>query len=156
MTFGRTAAGIAALAMLSGCQSVRESNLNPGNWFGGNDDDQMVNATTVSDPFVSVPLIPRVTNVIVEETPGGAIIRAVGLPPEQGWFGAELVSESGGRPVDGVLRYAFVALPPLTPAPVSTEQSREIVVGRFISSRTLANTREIQVVAGENTITRRR
>ena len=142
--------GLMAL-LLAGC-GFSESRLNPFNWFG--DSGESVETTegeeivTSSDPR---PLIPEITSVVVEETPGGVILRVTGLPPTQGWHNAALVSETRGRPVEGILTFAFRAVPPAEPTRSSTVQSREVIVGRFVSNIILSETSEIRIVAARNT-----
>ncbi len=144
--------GTAAL-LLSGCAT----NLNPFNWFGSDDEGNTVEDTTVVViPADSRPLIPTVTSLVVEETPGGAIVRAVGLPAEQGWYDAALVSETRGEPVDGILTFWFRGRPPEEATRGSTVQSREVIVGRFVGNLTLAETREIRVISAGNTRSVRR
>ena len=138
----------AAILLLAGCESV---SLNPFDWFGSDTDVEMVDDVPVITVTDSRPLIATVTSLIVEETPGGAIVRAVGLPPEQGWYDADLVSETRGEPVNGILTFFFRARPPEDATRVSTVDSREIIAGRFVSELTLAETREIRVVAAGNT-----
>ena len=50
-------------------------------------------------------LISQVTRLEIKKTQGGAIISAAGMPPTQGWWGAELLAENDGKPVDGVMTY---------------------------------------------------
>ena len=77
----------------------------------------------------------------------GAIIRATGLMPTQGWWDAELVM----RPLDknGVLVYDFRVFPPLTDTRVGAPQTREVTVAVSISPQKLEGVREI-VVQGAN------
>lgn len=141
--------GLAAF-LLSGC-GLGESRLNPFNWFGGSETVESVeDAGEIIPSNDPRPLIAEITDVIVEETPGGVIIRAVGLPPEQGWHNAALVSETRGRPVGGILTFAFRAVPPDAPTRSSTVQSREIVVGRFVSNIILSETSEIRILGARN------
>ena len=136
---------------LSGC-NASESSLNPFNWFG-TDEAGVPAAGSLEGlaPQDIRPLIPVVSSVTLEPTPGGVILRATGLPPEQGWYKADLVSENRGEPVDGVLTLDFRAIPPREQTRQSTVQSREIVVGRYITEQQLVDIREIQVVGETNT-----
>lgn len=138
-----------ALLATAGCSAVSGSRLNPFNWFGRSEEVAVSDAAPahLADPR---PLIDQVTALTVDPTPGGAILRATGLPPTQGYYDAALVSVSDDEPVDGVLEYRFVAFPPATPARVSTPQSREIVVGRVLSRQDLAGVTEIRVTAAQN------
>ncbi len=149
--------GIAILAsttlFLAGCG---ESSLNPFNWFGDEEEVETVEDITVTTRSTDRrPLMPVVSSVILEDTPGGVIVRATGLPPTQGWFEADLVSNTRGEPVNGILTYEFRAIPPAEQQAVSTIQSREVIVGRFVSDIRLAQTREIRVVGETNTVVAR-
>ena len=138
---------IAGALALSGCARVSESRLNPFNWFGGSREEARVETVQeYSDPR---PLVSQVTSLVVERTPTGAIIRATGLPPQQGWYDAGLVAETDG-PVNGVLSYRFHAFPPRERTRVSTPQSRELSVAVAVSGTMLAETRVIRVVGARN------
>lgn len=137
-------AGMAAVLVLAGCGAIRESRLNPFNWFGRSE----VRATPVS---IETPADPRalateILAMTVEPYPGGAIVKATARPPSQGWWDAELVA----RPLDenGVLVYDFRIFPPLTGTPTGTPQSREITAAVAVSDIALQNVTEI-VVQGE-------
>lgn len=139
--------------VLSGCARVSESRFNPFNWFGGsNAEDRVAVTDEFQDPR---PLVAEVTSLAVEPTPTGAIIRATGLPPQQGWYAGSLVPDTDG-PVDGVLSYRFRAVPPLGQTRVSTVRSRELSVGVAISRTVLAETRVIRVIGARNVRTVRR
>ena len=141
-----TVALVATLA-LAGCGGLRESRLNPFNWFKSQRSGPPADDLTAqnADPR---PLIDQVTRLEVRATPTGAIVAAAGLPPTQGWWDAELVAENDGKPVDGVLTYRFVVMQPPYAARVSTPQSREVTAGAALSTFDLAEVRRI-VVAGE-------
>lgn len=95
------------------------------------------------------PLVQTITAVDVEPVKGGALLRASALPPTQGYHDAALVREGRG-PVDGVLSYRFVARPPLAPAPVSTDRSRELTAAASLSSFDLEGVRRIVVSGATN------
>ncbi|MEM9975308.1 MAG: hypothetical protein AAF771_14110 [Pseudomonadota bacterium] len=136
---------ILALVVLSGCARVAESRLNPFNWFGRGDAEVTVTRVEViEDPR---PLVAEVSGVSIDRVPGGAILRAVGLPPTQGYFAGALVAEAAGP---GILSYTFRAVPPDEASRVSTVPSREVVVALFLSDQTLAGVRQIQVVGATN------
>jgi len=146
------------LGTVAGCGRIGESRLNPFNWFG-----RSVSASTIAPEGGYVEqeedlrgLMDQVTDLSIERTPGGAIIRATGLPPEQGYYDGELVSLSKGEAVNGVLEYQFRVRPPLRATRVSTMPSREVIVAVFVTNQVLADTREIRVVAARNSRTTRR
>lgn len=153
MTTHRVAVLVACALVLTGCARVSESRFNPFNWFGGSRSEERV--ATVQERSDPRPLVARITALRVERTPSGAIIRATGVPPTQGWYAGELVPEADG-PVGGVLAYRFRAAPPLESARVSTQQSRELVVAVSVSSITLADTRVIRVIGAGNALVSRR
>lgn len=143
-------AAMTALLILPGCGKIANSRFNPFNWAktevttlepeGGYD------VTTDTRP-----LIDQVLSVAVEPMPGGAIVRAKGLPPTQGYWSAELVPENDGEPVDGVLTLRFVVYAPPEVAPVSTQASREITVGYFLTDIELDRIARINV-QGQRTV----
>ena len=136
-------AGIAATLILGGC-GFGGSRLNPINWFGGSSETPVVEVTQ-SGPQDARLLVQQVTELAVERNPNGAIVRATGLPPTQGYWEAELVP----RPVeDGILVYDFRVFPPTRAQRVSTPQSRQITAGAYISNIRLRDIRQI-VVQGE-------
>ena len=145
-------------AILMGVSACGDSGLNPFGWFGGQSEagvETLSEAETVVRTD-SRPLVPTVTSVRVERTPGGAIVRATGLPPVQGWHAAALVARNDGRPTDGVLTFDFRAAPPDAATRRSTVQSRELVVAFPLSNIALQNTRSIRVVGASNIVTTRR
>lgn len=152
--------GLLILALvLAGCGRIRESRLNPFNWFGRSTPTVV---TTAAEPVVpGRPADPRllvaeVTEMEVARQPGGAIVRATGLPPTQGWWNAALVAENGGVPVDGVLTYRFVVDQPRGATRVSTPQSREVTAAAWLSDIRLADVRQIVVLGAQNSRSSRR
>lgn len=140
---------IAALALtmlLSACAPI--SRLNPLTWFGGARSEPapegLVRATDAR------PLVAEVTALTVERTSTGAIVRAEGLNPTQGWWDAELVPQTSLRPIDGVVVYEFRIAPPVEPARISTPQSRTVTVATTLSPAELAAVREIVVLGAGN------
>lgn len=140
------------LVAATGCSRIADSALNPFNWFG---QDEEISTVVVSEADLDPrPVVSQVISVSVEQTPDGAILRAVGLPPTQGHWAGELVEIDGDNP--NVLTYQFRLAPPPAPTRVSTQASREVVVGTFISEQALARTREIQVLGAQSSRSVRR
>lgn len=139
-------AALTAVMLLQACGGGFSSRLNPFNWFkrSGPADLVVIESGTPADPR---PLVDRVISLNIDSYPGGAIVRATGLPPTQGWWDAELVA----RPVDenGVLVYDFHVFPPRGQAAPGPQQSREIAVAANLTTRNLANISQI-VVQGAN------
>jgi len=141
------------VAAVAGCARVKESRFNPLNWFGRS---ETVDQTTPASPDVAIPLIGQVTSLRVEQVPGGAIIRATGLPERQGFFAGDLVPDGAEIPQDGVLVYHFSISAPRTATDVGTPQSREVIIGRFVSDQTLQGVRKIKVTGATNSMIVRR
>jgi hypothetical protein len=139
---------LAGLGPLAACNS----RLNPVNWFGsGRRTEEVAPPDVVDDPR---PLVPQVTRLAVDPHPSGAIIRATGLPPRQGWYDAELIRVPGNDAA--VLSYQLRAYPPHYRTLVSTPRSREIIVATFISADKLAGVREVRVSGEFNALSARR
>ena len=150
-------AALAAVALLTGCAS----RLNPVNWFGTPKSE--VAATTLAPeggypvkPEDRRPLVKSIASMSVDPMPGGVILLATGLPPTQGWWDTDLVAENGGEPINGVLSYSFVLMPPFQPTPVATQPSREVRAARFVPESELRDVRQITVRGLDNQISRRR
>lgn len=145
-----TAALICALT-LTACGGFRDSRLNPLNWFGRSQPAEQVQTATPTDPRA---LVDQVLTMAVESYPGGAIVRATGLPPTQGYWEAELVA----RPLDenGVLVLDFRVFPPISRAGVVNQQSREVTVAYNLSDIKLQGITEIVVQGAGNARSSRR
>lgn len=143
---------VTLVVALAGCGGLRESKLNPFNWFKRSE----VRAAVVvpEDPSDPRPLVEAVLDLKVEPIPGGAIVRARGLPPTQGWWDAELVL----KPVDetGVLVYEFRLSPPDRPTDVNIPRSREVDVAIYVSDYKLEFVSEIIVQGASNARSARR
>lgn len=141
-----------ALALaLSGCG---QSKLNPWNWF--KHEQVMTLAPKEGYPDVKEDpreLIAQVTALEVKQTQGGAIVAATGQTPTQGWWGAKLLAENDGKPVDGVMTYRFVVAWPDPQSPaasrVSTPQSRDVTAAAFIDNVMLAEVKKIVVIGAD-------
>lgn len=137
---------------VAACGGFRDSRLNPINWFG-----RSVEAPNNLDPEGGYAaddnraLVAEVTALEITRLPGGAIVNAVGLPPTQGWWDAELRADNLGLPdEEGVLTYRFVVASPRNPKPASTPQSREVTAGAYLSDIDLARITRIVVVGQSN------
>ena len=140
----RVLLGLGAAALVASCGRIRDSRLNPFNWFGGAQQEKRFElpAEAVDDRA----LAPQVIDLKVERYSGGAIVKAVAQTPDQGWWDAELVA----RPLDadGVLVYDLRMFPPVTETPVGPNPSRQITVAAAISGVMLERVSKI-VVQGE-------
>ncbi|MCO6382505.1 MAG: hypothetical protein JXQ91_00940 [Vannielia sp.] len=143
-------AAMALVTVLSGCSRLAESRINPFNWFGGSRSEART-ATAVETVAVrdSRQLVGQVTQLTAERTAGGAIITAVGLPPSQGYWNAELVPATpDGLPRNGVMVYDFRVERPLEFQREGSPYSRQITVALHLSNVELASISRI-VVRGQ-------
>ena len=137
---------------LAGCGKVRDSKLNPFNWFRKSKPrETIVLPGAETDPR---PLVDTVLSMQVEPIPGGAVVRARGVTPTQGWWNAELVKRDVEE--EGVLVYEFRLQSPPNRTDVSTQQSREIDVAIYLSDVKLQNVHEIVVQGAKNARSARR
>lgn len=152
MPVARPLAVLCLSVLLAGCGGFADSRLNPVNWFGRSEPrETIVLPEEATDPR---PLVETVLSLSVEPMPGGAIVRARGQTPNQGWWAAELVPVE--LPDAGTLVYEFRIVPPVTPTAVSTPQSRQVDVAIFVSDLTLDGVREIVVQGAGNARSARR
>jgi hypothetical protein len=142
------AALLVAAVAVTGCGRIRDSKLNPFNWFGGSKEETVQVVDGV--PLDPRPLVQEVTRLEVARQPGGAIVTAAGVPPTQGWWDAELVPEGDGAVKDGVLTYRFVVKAPLELRRTSTPQSREVTAAVYLSDIRLQDVTKIVVLGASN------
>lgn len=153
---------LSALVVTS-CGAVRESRVNPFNWFGRSE------SRPVATGDAANPLIPRrttniitrrkedapyagtligeVSELLIERRPGGAVVRATGVSDRQGPFEVQLVpvaAETG----NGVLTYELRGLQP--PAARGTDLSRTLTAAVWLSDSELAEIGVIHVKGARN------
>ena len=140
-------AAMVVVLSVGACGTIRDSRLNPLNWFGRSQQQQAV----VLAPGMEADgrsLVDQIIHLSVEPTSDGAIVRAIGLPPTQGWWEGELILEP--TETEGDLVYRFVVAPPPDTRRVSTPQSREVTVAAFLSTIRLQTVRRITVTGANN------
>jgi hypothetical protein len=142
---------LAALLTLSACGAVRDSRINPFNWFGRSEPVETVTLIEKADPR---PLIGDVLSMSVEPYSGGAIVRATGRTDTQGWWDAELVEAKTDDP--GKLVLEFRLLPPIVATDVNTPRSREVTVAKTLSPGRLEYISSITVQGATNARATRR
>ena len=143
---------LAAVLLVASCGAVRESRLNPFNWFGRSQPAATI--VTVEQAADPRPLVEQVIAMSVEPYSGGAIVRATGITPTQGWWDAELVEAKTDDPTQIVLEFRLI--PPLSQTDVNTPRSREITVAKSFSPTALEDIRQITVQGATNARTTRR
>ena len=150
--------------VLSSCSRWRDSRVNPSNWFGNSRSTPV--AATVENPNPLIPartsifkrdkrevyegtLVREVTDLAIEPTSTGGIVRVTGLSTLQGAHDVRLTSEEDDEPVDGVLTFSLRAVQPNDQG-LGTRAGRTVRVGRYVSSQVLARTTSIRIVAETN------
>ncbi|KAJ55851.1 hypothetical protein ACMU_08745 [Actibacterium mucosum KCTC 23349] len=144
---------LTACLVLTGCARIGQSRLNPFNWFGRSTSEEV---EVVTPTTIRGPLVAQVTSMTVDKAPGGAIVQAVAVPPEQGYWRAELVIADDIDVETGTLVLYFTAFPSPLKEPAGSEFSRELTAGLFLSDQTLAGVRTIAVRGASNQQTSRR
>jgi hypothetical protein len=146
----------AVLLTLSGCARIADSRLKPFNWFGQSQ-DAPVTETGEIRPLVPAgrtvnivdarPMLQSVTALSVDRSPTGAIVRATGVAPTQGFFNAELVNAG----ISGaVLTLEFRAQAPLGFEAEGSAASRQINTAFAIDAEDLSTIRRVRVQAATN------
>ena len=158
-----------ATLTLSACGRVRDSAINPFNWFGGSETVE----TTAEEVNPLIPqeresllrrpeaeyagtLVADLTTLKIERVAGGAIIRVKGIASTQGAFDVRMEPENEDQePVKGVLTYTLLAVQPpgFRQGPA---RSREITAAVFRTDQELANVRTIRVIGANKTLQSRR
>lgn len=119
--------------------------------------EQQVTTTTTNTIIDGRQLVSAVKGARFEQTRDGGIIRAQAVMPRQGYYDAKLVTSSSFKPDEnGVLTLEFRAKEPQFNTLASTERSREIDVGVFLSRQKLAVIRSIRIVGRNNQVSLRR
>ncbi len=153
--------------------------LNPFNWFDGGRSEPVQAPREVEE---TNPLIPerervrlnlfgfrdkdeeypggpvdQVSGLVIERVPGGAVIRATGLPDYQGAYGVRLEPANEDEvPVDGVLTYRLEVIRPDRARVGGSEPLRRVTVARRVTDNQLAGVRTIRVEGLRNAQTSRR
>lgn len=163
---------------LTACGAIRDSAVNPVNWFGKGRSGPVA----PSEPATPVnPLIPKnekggifarqrerdaiflgepidqVTDLTIERVPGGAVIRATGITAVQGVHSIQLTPTTKDiTPVDGVLSFRLEGIRPDRARSVGSVHTRTVVAAIALTDQELSGVGTIQVQAARNVQTSRR
>lgn len=135
--------------LMAGC-GTQVKVWNPTTWFSQDQPERLITLGE-EDPDPR-PFMTRVESVEVSRYNGGIIVTAVGLPPKQGYWRAELRQLNVE---DGHMVLEFrVAPPPQGTGDVGTPDSREVTVAYSISDKGLRDKEvtRITVKAQDNSI----
>jgi len=162
---------ILSVLLLTSCGVVRESRLNPFNWFG------TARSAPVTEPTESDinPLIParrdsifrqerdesyrgtevaQITALFIERRPGGALVRAEGVTERQGAFDVRLI-RLDDESDETTLTYAMRALQQ-TNTPQGASSTRRVAAVQWLTDNQLSEIRIIRVKGANNVQTSRR
>ncbi|EPX76101.1 lipoprotein [Salipiger mucosus] len=162
---------LVAALVLGGCATVRESRVNPFNWFGRGEPV----ANTSTEAGTANPLIPKrrsvsffqsrdeasagrpvgqIAELLIERRPGGAVIRASGVADRLGPFDVRLVKDEAQSTPD-TLVYDMRALQ--QPGPRNTnEWSRTVTAAVWLTDQELFGVQTIRVTGQRNALASRR
>ncbi|MBV2360997.1 hypothetical protein KUH32_14625 [Thalassococcus sp. CAU 1522] len=168
--FRMTATLILAAFILTSCGSVRDSRLNPFNWFGRSQPEAVTDGTGTVNP-----LIPRrraslfrdeqddayrgrpvaeITELLIERRPGGAILRVTGVAERVGPFDVRLIEDEQAGEA-GTLSYTLNALQQAGPRDTGPN-ARTVTAALWLTDQDLAGIRAIRVAGASNArVTRR-
>lgn len=146
----RLIAALTLVAFVAGCGGLRDSRINPFNWFSKDKEERIAVDTDAAAEVDPRGLVREISSLKVDRAPGGAIISAYGLPPTQGYWEAELLPLNDEIPDKGTLVYEFRLMAPTSPQQVVNVASREVLAGLFVSEQTLIGVRRIEVRAALN------
>lgn len=166
---------LVASLTVGACGYVRNSALNPTNWFGNSTAETIETA----DAGPVNPLIPQrsglfagrnadadayfgkpfeeIVELKVERVAGGAIIRATGRADRQGIYSVRLTPTTEDEtPVKGVLTYRLEGVEPKRGTAVGGPATREVTAARKITDQALRGVRTIRVEGVRNARVARR
>ncbi|MEO9897610.1 MAG: hypothetical protein ABJD13_01540 [Paracoccaceae bacterium] len=160
---------LVAVLGLTACGTVRDSRINPFNWFGGSREEPVQTTQKADNPLIpeksgglfnrkrdlgdtytGVP-VNVVRDLVIERVPGGAIIRVTGVSQFQNVYDVRLTPvDEDEEAVDGVLEYRLEARIPEKLISGGDERLRTIVVARTITDNELESVRQIRVIGQDN------
>ena len=149
--------------VLTSCGTVRDSRLNPLNWFGRSSSAPVVATETEINPLIPKGSdsvfrkekdssyrgsdLGEVTELVIERRPGGAIVRATAVANKQDVFDLKLVKLDAESTGD-TLVYAFRGLQPQ--GAQGSVASRTHVAAVWLTDNDLRDVRTIQVKGARN------
>jgi hypothetical protein len=149
---------LVATMTLTGCGAVRDSWVNPMNWFGRSQAEAVpegVNPLIPQEsrvkrralPYAGVP-VESIAEVTVEKIRSGALVRATGIAAREGAFEVRLVPV--GAPEKGVLSYRLEALYPGNKTVRGAEQARTVTAALALTEQQMEGVKTIRVIGETN------
>lgn len=159
--------GLVLALGLAGCGYVRDSAINPANWFGRGQ------VTEVEAEGTRNPLLPRlsafsrrpevypgdaigqVTAMGIDRLPGGAVVRVTGISDRQGPYEARVVKDEDASTPD-TLVYTFEVVTPRRAPATGSVASRTVTAAVYLDLDALEGVRRITVRGARNEASSRR
>lgn len=162
---------------VSACGVIRDSRVNPFNWFGrSQSEDIRPDPRAATNPLIPVnergglfssvreeteayfgQPVDQITDLVIERVPGGAIVRASGISDFDGPYGVRLTPTSeDGEAVDGVMTYRLEAERPRRTGRVTSQRVRTVTAAARLSDQELAQISTIRVEGARNAQSTRR
>ncbi len=147
---------LAATLTVTGCARISDSRINPLNWFGNSQPSAM---TTSGERRPLTPIggksrvvdsrgaIQSITELTLERTSEGAIVRATGLASTLGQFNAELVETARES---SVLTLTFRIEAATTNTAPASAHARQVTAAYALSVNDLQDVRTIRVQSATN------
>lgn len=162
---------IVSALVLTSCGTVRESRLNPFNWFGRSTSQPVVAEQGDVNPlipkrrasifragpaaeYVGTP-ITQVTQLEVLRRPGGAIVQATGVASRIGPYEVRLIKDKDAS-TDSVLVYSFRVIYPAEATQQGSVAARTITVAASLTDQELSEIRTVRVAGQTNVLSARR
>ncbi len=157
--------------VLTGCATVRDSRVNPFNWFGKARSAPIAQSSAQANPLIPQTSsifsrkrnsnavyngrpVDQITDLTIERVPGGILLRATGLAARQGLYDVQLVPQNKDElPVDGVLTYRLEGGEPASQTPIGAAATREVIVARTLTDQQLAEVHTIRIEGQRNALT---
>ncbi|WP_137700322.1 hypothetical protein [Marimonas lutisalis] len=148
---------LVATLTLTACGSIRDSRLNPFNWFGGSRAEAVPEgeanplipkrggglfARRPAAPYAGIP-VDTIETLAIERVTGGAIVRVTGVSARQGAYEVRLVEDEDDGD-EATLTYTLRALYPAR-SRVGAKTSREVTAARHLTTEDLEGIRNIRV-----------
>ncbi len=156
---------IFSAGLLTGCSTVRDSRVNPFNWFGGSRSVAVQSESAAANPLIPASRgngllrinksagpylgqpINQISELLIERRPGGAILRASGVADRQGPFDVRLLLQPVQTP--GTLAYTLSAVQ-TAGARDASPWSRTVTAALWLTDQELAGIRTIRVTGRTN------
>ena len=163
---------LVATMTLTARGAVRDSRINPFNWFGNSRAEQIERAPQAEvnplipesdriglfqsrrnqeDVYLGTP-IDQVSGLFVERVPGGAIVRVTGIAAVDGVYDVRLIAPNDEAEPDenGVLTLQLAAVKPERATRATSQRARTVTVASRLTDRQLSEIRAIRVEGQRN------